>query len=173
MIKSIKLSNKRIVWIREQGYHTCSVQQIQELAFGNRFAYRLHLLLVVPAVILANIPLLIFINMVVLTNIFLPNHPFDYIYNYLIRRWMSGPKLPPRPPQFRFSSIVASTVLAFTTYFIAADMMTAAYIMGSQLIFGAGLVALSDFCFLARIYNSIRSHIKPSSSPDISLASQN
>lgn len=36
-----KRSNKRVAQIREQGYFSYSDQQIQDLAFGNRFTYRL------------------------------------------------------------------------------------------------------------------------------------
>ena len=152
-MKSKELSRRRIKWIREQGYYGYSDQQICDLASGNRFAYRLCVAFLVPAVILANIPLLIFLNIVAFAAIFLPNHPFDYIYNMLVRRWMDGSKLPPRSPQLRFTCLMASCVIASTIYFMISGMMTAGYIMGFQLIGIASLVSLYDFCLPSKIYN--------------------
>lgn len=160
MKNSKKLSIQRLTWIREQGYFNSSYQQIQTLAFGNRFSYRLSLAFLVPAVSLANLPLLIFMNVVAFLGILLPNHPFDYIYNYLIRRWTNRPKLPPRSPQFKFASTIASLVIVSTIYFITVDMMIAAYIIGGQLIIGAALAGFIDFCFLAKVYNFITGKIR-------------
>lgn len=155
MIKSKELSIKRITWIREQGYSGYTDQQIRELAFGNRFAYRLCVILLTPALIFANVPLLIFMNVVAFSSILLPNHPFDYIYNYLIRRWTNGPELPPRSPQLKFACMMASIVIASTIYFLVEGMMIAAYLMGGHLIIIASIVSLFDLCFPSKIYNYI------------------
>lgn len=153
MKKSKEISVKRIAWIKEQGYDNFSHQSIQELAFGNRFAYRLGLVFLIPGVILANIPLLAFMNVVAFLNIFLPYHLFDYLYNHLVRRWTNGPQLPPRSTQFKFASIMATMIIATTIYFIHVDMMIAVYIIGGPLIIGSTLASFIDFCFLARLYN--------------------
>lgn len=155
MINSKELSIKRITWIREQGYLGHTDQQIRELAFGNRFAYRLCVTFLTPAVIFANVPILVFMNVVAFSSILLPNHPFDYIYNYLVRRWMNGPLLPPRSPQLKFACMLASVVIASTIYFIVEGMMTAAYLMGGQMIVIASIVSLFDLCFPSKIYNYI------------------
>ncbi len=155
MIQSKELSIKRITRIREQGYFGYPDQQIRSLAFGNRFAYRLCLAFLAPAVIFANVPLLIFMNVVAFSSIFLPNHPFDYIYNYLIRRWTNDPQLPPRSPQLKFACMMASLVIASTIYFITVDMVTAAYILGGQIVIAASFVSFFDICFPSKVYNFI------------------
>ena len=153
MKNSKELSIKRINRIREQGYYGYSDQQIRELASGNRFAYRLCVAFLLPAVIFANIPLLIFMNVIAFASIFLPNHPFDYIYNHLIRHWSNGPKLPPRSRQLKFACMMASIVIASTIYFFTKDMMLEGYIMGGQLIGVASLVSLFDICYPSKIFN--------------------
>ena len=70
MTNSRQLSEKRIARIREQGYFSFSNQQISDLAFGNRFAPRLCLAFLIPGVIFANLPLLIFMNIVAVVSIF-------------------------------------------------------------------------------------------------------
>lgn len=161
MMKSKEpLSIKRIAWIREQGYRGYTDLQIRDLAFGNRFAARLNVAFLIPAVIFANIPLLIFMNVVAFVSIFLPNHPFDYIYNQLLRRWTHGPKVPPRSPQVKFAGIMASLAIASTIYFFALGKMMAGYILGFQLIGIALLVSLIDFCFLAKTYNFFAGKLK-------------
>lgn len=154
MTKSKKLLyEKRIKWIREQGYHGYTDIQIRDLALGNRFAAILNVVLLIPAVLFANIPLLIFINVVAVASIFLPNHPFDYLYNLLISRWTHGPKVPPRSPQVKFAGIMASFGLASIIYLFACEQMVAGYILGFLLISIASLMSLIDLCFLAKIYN--------------------
>ena len=147
------LSNKRVSWIREQGYFSYSDQQIRDLAFGNRFAYRLCTALLIPAVIFANIPLLVFLNIAAVLSIFLPNHPFDYIYNYMIRKWTNGPKLPPRSRQLKFACTLASCFIASTIYFMLTDRMLEGYLMGIQVIGVASLVSLVDICIPSKVFN--------------------
>lgn len=153
MTNSKKLSARRVAWIREQGYYAYSDQQIRELAFGNRFAYRLCTVLLTTGIIFINIPLLVFMNVTAMMSIILPNHPFDYLYNHLIRKWTQGPKLPPRSAQLKFACTMATGVIASTIYFFLADMMIAGYLMGFQMVAVASLVSLFDLCIPSKAFN--------------------
>ena len=155
MTNSNNLSSRRISRIREQGYFEYSDQEIGAFAFGNRFAIRLCVIILIPAVSFAIIPLLIFMNVVAFSSIFLTNHPFDYIYNHLLRKWTVGAKLPPRSPQLRFACFLASCVIASTIYFFESEMMLEGYIMGFQLVGVASLVGLFDLCLPSKLYNFI------------------
>ncbi len=153
MTNSKELSTKRVNWIREQGYFSYSDQQIRDLAFGNRFAYRLCLTFLVPGVVFANIPLLIIVNIVALLSIFLPNHPFDYIYNDLMWKWMKKPQVPRRSIQLKFACTLATIFIASTIYFMSSGMMTAGYLMGGQIIAVASLVSFTDLCIPSKVFN--------------------
>ena len=153
MTNAKKLSSKRITWIKEQGYFRYTDEQIQAWAFGNRFAYRLCTALLLVGVLLQNIPLLVLMNAVAFASIFLPNHPFDYIYNYGVRKWTKGPKLPKRSIQLKFACTMASLFIASTIFFFLKGMITAGYIMGLHIVVVASLVSLFDFCIPSKIFN--------------------
>ncbi len=153
MIYSEKLNHIQIQWIREQGYFNYSNEQIRDLAFGNRFAYRICSVLIIPAVVFAHVPTLLCVNVIALAGVFMPRHPFDYIYNALIRKWTKGPKLPPRSPQLKFACTMASFCLGITTYFFISEMPVVAYLIGIQMIGVVLLVSLFDLCLPSKIFN--------------------
>ena len=149
------LCPRRINRIREQGYLHHSDKEINDLAFGNRFAYRLCVAVLIGGVAFANIPTLIIMNLIALFGVILPNHPFDYIYNELLSKQMNKPKLSPRSPQLKFACSIATVWIAGTIYLFASQMMIAGYVMGAALILVAGLVASIDFCIPSIIYNTL------------------
>lgn len=148
------LTKTRINRIKAQGYQNYTDQQIVELAFGNRFAYRLCTSILIVGVLLWNIPILTAMMTVAFFGVILPNHPFDYIYNYFLAKRMKKPQLPPRSIQLKFACSAATLFIGSTIYFIQNDMMTAAMIMGYQLCIVASLVATIDFCIPSIIFNA-------------------
>jgi len=61
---------------------------------------------------------------------FLPNHPFDYIYNYGVRHLTRTPSLPPNSPQRKFALAIAGLLLAGTGVAFFVDATTLGYGMG-------------------------------------------
>ncbi len=153
MEQAKELDHIRIEWIREQGYFSHTDQQIHDLAFGNRFAYRLCALLITPAVVFAHTPTLAFINIIALASIFLPNHPFDYIYNELVRKWTGGAKLPRRSAQLKFACFMASLCLSSIIYCFSAGFQTVGYLLGLQMIAVVLLVSMFDLCLPSKLFN--------------------
>lgn len=151
--KITSLPENRIERIREQGYFQYSSAEIEALAFGNRFAYRLCVGMLILGVVFTNIPLLSLMFLIAFGGVVLPNHPFDYIYNHLLADRMGKPKLPPRSKQLKFACTMATIVIGATIYFFASGMMIAGYVMGAQLIVAASLVSTIDFCIPSIIYN--------------------
>ena len=93
------ISQRRINRIKEQGYFNFSNYEITQIAFGNRFAYILCTCILVYGVITANIPVLTAMLVVAFGGVVLPNHPFDYIYNHILRFPLRKPKLPKPAPK--------------------------------------------------------------------------
>ncbi len=106
--EKIKLSLARISRIRAQGYHNYSDQEITDLAFENRFAYRLCTSILAVGVLFSNIPILVAMMSIAFLSIVLPNHVFDYIYNGLLAKRMNKPQVPPRSPQLKFACTIAT-----------------------------------------------------------------
>lgn len=153
--KRITLSVARLQRIREQGYVDQTDQELSDLAFGVRFAYRACTIILLIGVVTADIPLLITMNMVALLSVFLPNHLFDYIYNGIVAKMFSKPQLPARTPQLQFACSIATMWIMATVLLFHFEMIAAAYIMGAALLVVAGLVSTIDLCIPSIMYNKI------------------
>ena len=148
------LSQTRINRIKAQGYQNYSDQEISELAFGNRFAYQLCTSILIVGILLWNVPILGAMMTVAFLGVILPNHPFDYIYNYFLAKRMNKPQVPPRSIQLKFACSAATLVIGSTIYFLQNNMMTAAMIMAYQLCGVAFLVATIDLCIPSIFFNA-------------------
>ena len=149
------LSTTRIKLLKAQGYCDLSNAEISELAFGNRFAYIVCASIVAIAVATAHIPTLIAMAIVAFFGIILPYHPFDYIYNHLLRSMLNKPKLPARSKQLKFACVIATLWLIATTYLFYAGLAIEGYVLGSLLVAVASIVSATDFCIPSMIYNYI------------------
>lgn len=155
------LSNNRIKFLKAQGYCGLSDTEISELAFGNRFAYIVCGSIVAIAVATAHVPTLIAMTIVAFLGIILPYHPFDYIYNHVLRGMLNKPELPPRSKQLKFACVIATLWLIATTYLFYAGFAVAGYVLGGLLVAVAFIVSATDFCIPSMIYNCIfRANIK-------------
>lgn len=149
------LSTTRIKFLKAQGYCNLSDAEISELAFGNRFAYIVCGAIVAIAVATAHVPTLIAMTIVAFFGIILPYHPFDYIYNHVLRGLLNKPKLPPRSKQLKFACVIATLWLIATTYLFYAGFVIAGYVLGGLLVAVAFIVSATDFCIPSMIYNFI------------------
>ena len=149
------LTVNRIKRIREQGYSCQSEQEISELAFGNRFAYQLCTSLLIVGVAFANIPILSTMMIIAFFSVLLPNHPFDYIYNYILSDWMKLPKLPQRSIQLKFSCSIATIWIGSTIYLFHSNLMLQGYITGGVFIGVATILSTTDICIPSIIFNKI------------------
>ena len=154
-MKTNKLSTVRINRIREQGYTNQSENEINDLAFGNRFAYRLCVSVLVIGVALQSIPVLATMMVIAFFGVVLPNHPFDYLYNGLLSKAMNKPKVPKRSVQLKFSCSLATVWIGGVIYLFYAEHVIAAYFLGGLLITVATLVASIDFCIPSIIFNNL------------------
>ncbi len=149
------LSPTRIKFLKAQGYCNLSDNEISELAFGNRFAYIICGSIVAVAVASAHVPTLIAMTVVAFGGIILPYHPFDYIYNHLLRGMLNKPELPPRSKQLKFACVIATLWLIATTYLFYSGLTIAGYVLGGLLVAVAFIVSATDFCIPSMIYNFI------------------
>ena len=82
-------------------------------------------------------------------------HPFDYLYNYLIRHWLKRPRLPHRTAQGKFACGIASIWLAAIIYLFYNLQFVWGYVLGGILLIVALLVSIFDFCIPSAIYNKL------------------
>jgi len=136
-----------------QGFDCLNDQEMSQLTFGIRFTYGTCALLAIIGVATANIPLLVFLMTMAFLGAILPNHPFDYIYNYVLRHWMDKPKLPESSNQKRFACGLATPWLAGTIYLFYLGHTLAGYLLGGGLVLTAVLVTTTDICIPSMVYN--------------------
>lgn len=146
------LSARRLSFLRTQGYVKQSDRELADLAYGNRFAFRLCAVLLILGVTTASIPLLTVMMFIAFGGVILPYHPFDYIYNHGLRRRLNKPKLPPRSHQLKFACGMATLSIAGTIFLFWVGYILGAYIVGASLIGSATLVSTTDYCIPSQIY---------------------
>lgn len=155
MTTSNLLSSSRIKFIKAQGYCGLSNEKVSDLAFGNRFAYILCTSILAVGVATAHIPTLMAMTVVAFFGIILPYHPFDYIYNHVLRNMLNKSELPKRSKQLKFACTIATLWLVATIYLFYAGFVVAGYVVGGLLTLVAFIVSATDFCIPSTIYNFI------------------
>ena len=150
-----KLPNYRIHWIKEQGYFHKTDAEVEALAFGNRFAFRLCTTFLLIGWITANVWILGGMMLVAFLGIVLPHHPFDYIYNHLLSERMGKPKLPRRSNQLKFACSLATILIGVIIGLFASGMTTAGYVFGGTIMIIPILVSTIDLCIPSKIYNAL------------------
>jgi|CXWL01.1.fsa_nt_gi hypothetical protein len=85
----------------------------------------------------------------------LPQHPFDYLYNGMVRHWWGGPAVPLRTPQARFACGVATAWLGIVLWLFSTGAVLAGNVMGGLLVAVAILVTTTDYCVPSLIFNAL------------------
>jgi len=73
-------------------------------------------------------------------------HPFDALFNVLVRRLVHAPSLPPNPPPRRFAMAVAAIWSAGAAWLMSAGWIWTGILAGSALALAGAIVATTHFC---------------------------
>ncbi|HLG16809.1 MAG TPA: DUF4395 domain-containing protein [Blastocatellia bacterium] len=84
-----------------------------------------------------------------------PRHPFDLLYNYLVRRVTGTPPLPPNGAPRRFACAMAAVWLVGTGIAFNGGATVAGYVLGAVLTVMASIVSVSHVCIPSMIYQSM------------------
>ena len=147
------ISNRTVCRLQIQGFSGSTPQQLAEYRFGIRFAYLACGTIAILGLAFVNIPTLAFLAVVALLGVLLPNHPFDYIYNYGIRHIAKRPPIPNRTAQIKFACAVATVWLVVTVILFNFHYVFFGRLWGSLLVASALLVGSTDICIPSMIYN--------------------
>jgi hypothetical protein len=139
--------------LHAQGYQNYSDQQLGDFKIGIRFAYGLCTILFATGLFLTSPKVLMVAATVAFLGAFPPYHPFDYLYNYVVRHFIRKPKLPSRSNQGRFACGIASVWLTTIIFLIMGGNLMVANILGGLLLVVALLVTTTDICIPSMVYN--------------------
>ena len=149
------LSKTRLKRLRAQGYNKQCDLKLSNMAFGIRFAYRLCTTIIIVAIIMQSLELFSAMLGIAFLGIILPNHPFDYVYNFTLSKWLNKPQLPARSKQLKFACTIATLWLVTVVYFMSIGNITIALVLAGALAMVASLPSTIDFCVPSVIYNAI------------------
>jgi len=149
------LSEKRINRLHAQGFYRETKEELTGMVFGIRFAYRACISLLSVAMLTQSITLFGLMFVIAFLGIVLPNHPFDYLYNYTLSGWLKKAKVPARSAQLKFACAIATSWIAAVIFLMAAGHTTAGLVMAGALILVALFPATIDYCIPSVIFNAL------------------
>ncbi len=78
-------------------------------------------------------------------------HPFDWIYDGMIRSLEQTPKLPATPPRRRAVFVLGAAWCLLTAALFSAGEMTAGYALGGVMTLSTTLLAFTHICIPSRV----------------------
>jgi hypothetical protein len=137
-----------------QGYCLSDAER-RELWLGLRFSTGACLALVVVGLALESA--LFFAALVAIGAIagFGSRHPFDYVWNHVVRAVVGGPAVPPNPRRRRDAFKVGTAWLALVAVLFAAEANTAAVVLGGLLIVACGIVTVTNLCLPSEAFSRL------------------
>jgi hypothetical protein len=142
-------------WMRSnlttQGYCLSDVERL-ELSLALRFSTGLCLSLVVVALAIES-PVMIFaLSGIGVIAGFSARHPFDHLWNRVVRHAVDGPVLPPNPTRRRHAFKVATVWLVAVGGLLSAGATTAALLLGGLLVAACGAVTVANLCISSELF---------------------
>jgi hypothetical protein len=136
-------------WMRSnlatQGYCLSDAER-RELALALRFSTGLCLTLALVALALES-PVMIFaLSGIGVIAGFSARHPFDHLWNYVVRHAVGGPALPPNPARRRHAFKVATVWLTLVGGLFSAGATTAGLVFGGLLVGACATVTATNLC---------------------------
>jgi hypothetical protein len=150
---------RRLLWI--QGFRDLDDAALAEVGPWLRWSPAICATFMALGTILASPPLLWTLAAFAALGAALPFHPFDLVYNHLVRRVTRTRPLPHHGPQRRFACGLATAWLVVTGLAFHGGATTAGYVLGGVLTGVALLVATTHFCIPSLVYNALFERHRP------------
>lgn len=131
--------------LASQGY-CLSDRERRGLWLGLRFSTGLCLALVVTGLALESPAMIFVLSGAGAIAGLTPRHPFDHLWNHVVRRLFDAPALPPTPVRRRHALKLASAWLLAVGALLAAGVTTPALILGGLLVGACATVTATNLC---------------------------
>jgi len=138
-----------------QGFDNVPDEILVEVVPWQRLAFALCAVLAGLGTALGSPPLLWLLAAIAALAAIFPVHPFDLLYNHLIRYLRETGPLPRRNAPSRFACGVGAVWLVPTALAFQAGADPIGYVLGAALTGVAGLVAITDICIPSMIYRAL------------------
>jgi len=142
-------------WMRSnlatQGYCLSDAER-RELSLALRFSTGLCLTLVVVALALESPAMIFALAGIGAIAGFSARHPFDHLWNRVVRHVVGGPALPFNPPRRRHAFKVATVWLVSVGALISTGATTAGLLFGGLLVAACGAVTVANLCIPSEVF---------------------
>jgi uncharacterized protein DUF4395 len=128
-----------------QGY-CLSAEERRQLRWGLRFPTALCFALIATGLALQSAIVILALVPVGALAGWTRRHPFDLIWNHVLRHLAAAPELPPNPAPRRHGFKVATVWLLAVGVLLATGATTAGLALGAMLLAACGLLAGANFC---------------------------
>lgn len=136
-----------------QGYGSLGDGERRQLWLGLRFAPILCLAGIATGVVLASPAVLLGMAATALLGGFmLANHPFDHLYNRVLRPLLGGPSVPPSPAPRRFACQLATVWVAAIALAFLLGAPTVAWVLAVPLLLAGASASTTNWCLPSFIY---------------------
>ena len=143
-----------------QGYDSLSDGERRSLWLGLRFSPMLCLTGIALGVVLASPALLLAMAVTAGVGGFITaKHPFDYVYDAVLRPLLGGPSVPPSPAPRRFACQMATPWIAAIAVAFWVGVPAVAWVLAVPLLLVATANAATNWCLPSLIYGLL--HRRP------------
>lgn len=136
-----------------QGFVCSSEPQFTAVVPWLRFTYGVCALTMGLATVLASVPFLIVLSAIAALGAIFPVHPFDLLYNYIIRFVTNTPKLPKNGAPKRFACGMGAVWILAVAWLFRVNAFTLAYLLGGLFTGVAAVAAVTYFCFPSTLFS--------------------
>ncbi|MHB8645357.1 MAG: DUF4395 family protein [Thermomicrobiales bacterium] len=150
------LSAVRCQRLAMQGFNDLDVATLTQLAPWLRFTPVLCGVGIALGTIFASVPVLSGMAILAILGAILPWHPFDLLYNYVVRFVTRTPALPRNRAPRRLAMGFCAVCLTATTVAFATGATILGYVLGGMTLIGPIMVTTTDLCLPSLLYGHFR-----------------
>jgi hypothetical protein len=148
-----RFASRSCAHLTMQGYGDLSAEERRSLWLGLRFSPALCLTGIALGAALASPALLLAMAVTAGVGGFLTaKHPFDYVYDAVLRPLLGGPSVPPSPPPRRFACQLATPWITAIAVAFGVGAPTAAWVLAVPLLVVATVNTITNWCLPSLIY---------------------
>jgi len=137
----------------QQGYNDCTASELRNISNGLRFTPTICMFIAAYGLYIQNPYLHFFIALLGIGSFWFPkHHPFDLLYNHVIRHFLGAVKIPPSPLPRRIACLIGGSMNVFIGISFMAGSVLSAYIFGAMLISLQIIVITTHFCLASYLY---------------------
>ena len=141
-------------YLQLQGFNLDD-EALAEIGPWMRWPYVFCASILIAGVVLASPWVIWTLATVAISTVFLPSHPFNYVYNHGVRYLTGTRRLPPGTVQGKFACGVGGVWLLATGAAFYTGATTVGYVLGGVMAAMATLVATTHVCIPSIIYKAL------------------